>query len=152
MEENNQERIALADFSERISVLRDNVSKVIVGQQETVDLVLTAVVAGGHVLIEGVPGVAKTLLARLLARLIDCDFSRIQFTPDLMPSDILGTTVFNMKTQEFEFHPGPVFSEIVLVDELNRAPAKTQANIFEVMEERQVNKDGETHRMCDIYS
>ena len=152
MEENNQERIALADFTERISLLRDSVSKVIVGQQETVDLVLTAVIAGGHVLIEGVPGVAKTLLARLLARLIDCDFSRIQFTPDLMPSDILGTTVFNMKTQEFDFHPGPVFSEIVLVDEVNRAPAKTQAALFEVMEERQVTIDGTTHRMGDIYT
>lgn len=152
MEENNQGRIALADFSERISMLRDSVSKVIVGQQETVDLVLTAVIAGGHVLIEGVPGVAKTLLARLLARLIDCDFSRIQFTPDLMPSDILGTTVFNMKTQEFDFHPGPVFSEIVLVDEINRAPAKTQAALFEVMEERQVTIDGVTHRMGDIYT
>lgn len=152
MEENNQERIALAEFTKRISLLRDSVSKVIVGQQETVDLVLTAVIAGGHVLIEGVPGVAKTLLARLLARLIDCDFSRIQFTPDLMPSDILGTTVFNMKTQEFDFHPGPVFSEIVLVDEVNRAPAKTQAALFEVMEERQVTIDGTTHRMGDIYT
>ena len=121
MEENNQERIALAEFSERISVLRDQVSKVIVGQQETVDLVLTAVIAGGHVLIEGVPGVAKTLLARLVARLIDCDFSRIQFTPDLMPSDILGTTVFNMKTQESDFHPGPVISEVVLGAETSRA-------------------------------
>ena len=152
MEENNQERISLADFSERIGQLRDAVSQVVIGQQESVDLVLTAIIAGGHVLIEGVPGVAKTLLARLVSRLIDCDFSRIQFTPDLMPSDILGTTVFNMKTQEFDFHPGPVFSEIVLVDEVNRAPAKTQAALFEVMEERQVTIDGVAHRMGDIYT
>ena len=124
----------------------------IVGQQEAVDLLLTAILADGHVLIEGVPGVAKTLLARLVSRLIDARFSRIQFTPDLMPSDVLGTTVFNMKTSEFDFHQGPVFAEMVLVDEINRAPAKTQAALFEVMEERQVTIDGVSHRMNDLYT
>ncbi|MBQ2498124.1 MAG: MoxR family ATPase, partial [Prevotella sp.] len=153
MEENNQNpRIDLTQFNEKIARLRENISKIIVGQEETVDLVLTAILANGHVLVEGVPGVAKTLLARLVARLIDTRFSRIQFTPDLMPSDVLGTTVFNMKTQEFNFHRGPVFADIVLVDEINRAPAKTQAALFEVMEERQVTIDGETHRMGDIYT
>lgn len=115
-------------------------------------MLLTAILADGHVLIEGVPGVAKTLLARLMSRLIDARFSRIQFTPDLMPSDVLGTTVFNMKSSEFEFHKGPVFSDLVLVDEINRSPAKTQAALFEVMEERQVTIDGSTHRMGSIYT
>lgn len=147
-----QERINLEQFSEKMNALRQNIGRVIVGQEETVDLVLTAILADGHVLIEGVPGVAKTLLARLIARLVDTRFSRIQFTPDLMPSDVLGTTVFNMKTQSFDFHPGPVFADVVLVDEINRAPAKTQAALFEVMEERQVTIDGETHRMGDVYT
>lgn len=147
-----QERINLEQFAEKMNALRQNIGRVIVGQEETVDLVLTAILANGHVLIEGVPGVAKTLLARLIARLVDTRFSRIQFTPDLMPSDVLGTTVFNMKTQSFDFHPGPVFADVVLVDEINRAPAKTQAALFEVMEERQVTIDGETHRMGDVYT
>lgn len=133
-------------------MLKEQIAQVVVGQEQTVDLVLTAILANGHVLIEGVPGVAKTLLARLVARLIDADFSRVQFTPDLMPSDVLGTTVFNMKSQEFDFHPGPVFADIVLVDEINRAPAKTQAALFEVMEERQVTIDGESHPMGEIYT
>ena len=114
-------------------MLKESIAKVVVGQEQTVDLLLTAVLANGHVLIEGVPGVAKTLLARLMAKLVDAEFSRVQFTPDLMPSDVLGTTVFNMKSGEFDFHPGPVFADIVLVDEVNRAPAKTQAALFEVM-------------------
>ena len=138
--------------TEKIQELKESISHVIVGQEKTVDLVLTAIIANGHVLIEGVPGVAKTLLARLIAKLIDTKFSRIQFTPDLMPSDVLGTTVFNMKTQSFDFHQGPVFADIVLVDEVNRAPAKTQAALFEVMEERQVTIDGVTHKMGDIYT
>ncbi|WP_274290084.1 AAA family ATPase [Prevotella corporis] len=125
---------------------------VIVGQQQAVDLILTAILADGHVLIEGVPGVAKTLLARLVSKLIDTRFSRIQFTPDLMPSDVLGTTVFNMQTSQFDFHEGPVFSQLVLVDEINRAPAKTQAALFEVMEERQVTIDGTTRQMGDLYT
>lgn len=152
MEENKAERTDLQDFSEKITQLKKAIGNVIVGQQEAVDLLLTAILADGHVLIEGVPGVAKTLLARLVSRLIDARFSRIQFTPDLMPSDVLGTTVFNMKTSEFNFHQGPVFAEMVLVDEINRAPAKTQAALFEVMEERQVTIDGVSHRMNDLYT
>lgn len=152
MEENKAERTDLQDFSEKITQLKKAIGNVIVGQQEAVDLLLTAILADGHVLIEGVPGVAKTLLARLVSRLIDARFSRIQFTPDLMPSDVLGTTVFNMKTSEFDFHQGPVFAEMVLVDEINRAPAKTQAALFEVMEERQVTINGVSHRMNDLYT
>ena len=150
MEENTEQRVDLTLFSEKIQELKDRIASVIVGQEQTVDLVLTAILANGHVLIEGVPGVAKTLLARLTARLIDADFSRVQFTPDLMPSDVLGTTVFNMKTNGFDFHQGPIFADIVLVDEINRAPAKTQAALFEVMEERSI--DGTTHRMGDLYT
>ncbi len=146
------QRTDLTLFAERIEQLRQQISQVIVGQQDNIDLLLTAVLAGGHVLIEGVPGVAKTLLARLLSRLIDARFSRVQFTPDLMPSDVLGTNVFNMKTSDFDFHAGPVFADIVLVDEINRAPAKTQAALFEVMEERQVTIDGETHPMGPLYT
>ncbi|MBF1400869.1 AAA family ATPase [Prevotella histicola] len=152
MEENSQERTDLAEFSEKVSQIKREISRVVVGQHEAIDLLLTAILADGHVLIEGVPGVAKTLLARLMSRLIDARFSRIQFTPDLMPSDVLGTTVFNMKSSEFEFHKGPVFSDLVLVDEINRSPAKTQAALFEVMEERQVTIDGLTHRMGSIYT
>ena len=152
MEENKAERTDLQDFSEKITQLKKAIGNVVVGQQAAVDLLLTAILADGHVLIEGVPGVAKTLLARLVSRLIDARFSRIQFTPDLMPSDVLGTTVFNMKTSEFDFHQGPVFAEMVLVDEINRAPAKTQAALFEVMEERQVTIDGVSHRMNDLYT
>ena len=152
MEENTEKRVDLTLFSEKIQALKDRIATVIVGQEQIVDLVLTAVLANGHVLLEGVPGVAKTLLARLVARLIKADFSRIQFTPDLMPSDVLGTTVFNMKTNDFDFHQGPVFADLVLVDEINRAPAKTQAALFEVMEERQVSIDGTTHQMGEIYT
>lgn len=153
MEElNDKQRTDLEEFCAKIQLLRDRISKIIVGQTKAVDLLLTAILADGHVLIEGVPGVAKTLLARLLSRLVDARFSRIQFTPDLMPSDVLGTTVFNMKTSEFDFHEGPVFSDIVLVDEINRAPAKTQAALFEVMEERQVSIDGTTRPMGEVYT
>ncbi len=147
-----EQRLDLTLFSEKIERLRAEIAKVIVGQDKAVDLVLTCILANGHVLIEGVPGVAKTLLARLIARLVDAQFSRVQFTPDLMPSDVLGTNIFNVKNQEFEFHQGPVFSDIVLVDEINRAPAKTQAALFEVMEERQVTVDGETHKMGELYT
>ena len=145
-------RIDLSDFQEKVNLLRDKIATVIVGQERAIDLILTAILADGHVLVEGVPGVAKTLLSRLISKLIDADFKRIQFTPDLMPSDVLGTNVFNIKTQEFEFHKGPIFSQIVLVDEINRAPAKTQAAMFEVMEERQSTVDGVTRTMSPLYT
>ena len=147
-----EQRLDLTLFSEKIEKLRSEIAKVIVGQEQAVDLVLTCILANGHVLIEGVPGVAKTLLARLVAHLIDARFSRVQFTPDLMPSDVLGTNIFNVKTQEFEFHRGPIFADLVLVDEINRAPAKTQAALFEVMEERQVSMDGTTYKLGDLYT
>ena len=147
-----EERTDLTLFNEKIQQLRQEISTVIMGQTQAVDLLLTAILANGHVLIEGMPGVAKTLLARLLSKLIDAKFSRVQFTPDLMPSDVLGTNVFNMKTSDFDFHAGPVFADIVLVDEINRAPAKTQAALFEVMEERQVTIDGTTHPMGQFYT
>lgn len=147
-----KQRIDLTGFSDKVQQLKEQIAAVIVGQEQIVDLLLTAILANGHILIEGVPGVAKTLLAKLTARLISADFSRIQFTPDLMPSDVLGTTVFNMKTNNFDFHPGPVFADIVLVDEINRAPAKTQAALFEVMEERQASIDGKTYNLGEFYT
>lgn len=156
MEENRAEnRVGgedLALFSEKIQMLKQQIASVVVGQERVVDLILTAILANGHVLLEGVPGVAKTLLARLTAQLVDAGFSRVQFTPDLMPSDVLGTTVFNMKTSEFDFHRGPIFADIVLVDEINRAPAKTQSALFEAMEERQITIDGTTYRMGELYT
>lgn len=136
----------------KIQALRDSIAQIIVGQTQATGLLLTSVIARGHVLIEGVPGVAKTLLARVMAQLIDARFSRVQFTPDLMPSDVLGTTVYNMKTGDFDFHPGPVFADVVLADEINRAPAKTQAALFEVMEERQVTVDGTPRAMSDVFT
>jgi MoxR-like ATPase len=123
------------------------VAKVIVGQHQMVDLMIAGLLSNGHILIEGVPGVAKTLTAKLLARCLDIPFSRIQFTPDLMPSDVLGTSVFDPRSSAFEFRPGPIFSSMVLIDEINRSPAKTQSSLFEVMEERQVTIDGKTHPM-----
>lgn len=146
----NQEfhsRTDLSDVNEAIDKVKAEIRKIIVGQDITVDLLLTAILADGHVLIEGVPGIAKTLMAKLIAKTIDTDFSRIQFTPDLMPSDILGTSVFNMKTSEFEFNKGPIFSNLILIDEINRSPAKTQAALFEVMEERQITIDGRKFKM-----
>lgn len=148
----NYDRTDLSAFSGKMTEVRNEISQVIVGQDKAIELILTAILADGHVLIEGVPGVAKTLLARLVARLIKARYSRIQFTPDLMPSDVLGTMVFNVKSSEFEFHQGPVFADIVLADEINRAPAKTQAALFEVMEERQVTIDGITHAMGPLYT
>lgn len=152
MEENEfKSRVDLSRLKDQVGNIKSEIGKVIVGQDTMIELLVTAVLADGHVLIEGVPGVAKTLSAKLLARIISADFSRIQFTPDLMPSDVVGTAIFNLKTSEFEFRPGPVFSNIVLIDEINRAPAKTQAALFEVMEERQVTVDGETHKMKNPY-
>lgn len=127
--------------------IQDQIGKIIVGQHKMVELLLAGLMADGHILLEGVPGVAKTLTAKLLAKLIDVDFSRIQFTPDLMPSDVIGTSIFNPQTASFQFRAGPLFSNVVLIDEINRAPAKTQAALFEVMEERQITVDGITHPM-----
>lgn len=125
-----------------IQNVRTEISKIIVGQEKLVKLILAAILADGHVLLEGFPGLAKTLVAKLVAKTIDTDFSRIQFTPDLMPSDVLGTAIFDFKTSTFDFKKGPIFSNIVLIDEINRAPAKTQAALFEVMEEKQITIDG----------
>jgi MoxR-like ATPase len=134
-------------LTRQVDLIKDAIHQVIVGQDTMIELLLAGLLADGHILIEGVPGVAKTLTARLLSKLIHTRFSRIQFTPDLMPSDVLGTSIFNQETSGFQFKPGPVFSNIVLIDEINRAPAKTQAALFEVMEERQVTVDGMTHKM-----
>lgn len=140
-------RIDLSKLKEAVVKIKEQLGKVIVGQEEFMELLLVSLLADGHVLIEGVPGVAKTVTAKLLAKTIATDFSRIQFTPDLMPSDVLGTSVLNMKTSDFEFKKGPIFSNIVLIDEINRAPAKTQAALFEVMEEKQITMDGERYEM-----
>jgi MoxR-like ATPase len=137
----------LTGLHETCDRIRAEVRKVLVGQDEAVDLLLTALIAEGHVLLEGVPGIAKTLSAKLLARVVSVPFQRIQFTPDLMPSDILGTSVFDPSTTRFEFRQGPIFSGFILIDEVNRAPAKTQAALFEAMEERQVTIDGATYAM-----
>lgn len=148
MEENIfQQRIDLSGLSRAAFDIRNEIAQVIVGQHKMVDLLLTGLLCDGHILIEGVPGVAKTLTAKLLSKIIDADFSRLQFTPDLMPSDVVGTSVFNPREGDFKFKAGPVFSNIILIDEINRAPAKTQAALFEVMEERQVTVDGITHQM-----
>ncbi|MCF8715020.1 MoxR family ATPase [Joostella atrarenae] len=135
-------RVDLTELQEAISNIKTELGKVIVGQKHMIDMLLTALLANGHVLIEGVPGVAKTITAKLLAKTLTVDFSRIQFTPDLMPSDILGTSIFDLKKSEFEFKKGPVFTNMLLIDEINRAPAKTQAALFEVMEEKQITMDG----------
>lgn len=148
MENNDIEfdnRLDLKELQAGVMQIKMELSKVIVGQKQLVNLLLTALLAEGHVLLEGAPGVAKTITAKLLAKSLDVDFSRIQFTPDLMPSDVLGTSIFNLKKSEFEFKKGPIFSNIVLADEINRAPAKTQAALFEVMDERQVTMDGERY-------
>ncbi len=140
-------RLDLSPVYKAVANIKAELGKVIIGQEKMMDLLLAALFCNGHVLIEGVPGIAKTLTAKLLAQTLKTEFSRIQFTPDLMPSDVVGTTVFNMKTSDFSFNAGPVFSNIVLIDEVNRAPAKTQAALFEVMEEYQVTVDGTTHAM-----
>ncbi len=147
METNFESRIDFSQLSEKMTLLRERMAKVIVGQKGVVDLLFTALLADGHVLIEGVPGVAKTLMAKVLAQLVDARFSRIQFTPDLMPSDVIGTSVFLPSAGKFEFRKGPVFTNILLADEINRSPAKTQAALFEVMEERQITNDGQVHQM-----
>jgi len=136
---------SLAAAAEKLGQLRQELRRVFIGQDEVVEGALVALLSRGHVLIEGVPGLGKTLLAKTLSRLIDCRFNRIQFTPDLMPSDITGAHVFNLKSKEFEFYPGPVFANILLADEINRAPAKTHSALLQVMEERQVTIDGKTY-------
>jgi MoxR-like ATPase len=148
MEENFfEQRIDLGALSSAVADIRNEISKVIVGQHEMVDMLMIGLLCDGHILIEGVPGVAKTLTAKLMAKIINAEFSRIQFTPDLMPSDVLGTSVFNPREADFQFKRGPIFSNLILIDEINRAPAKTQAALFEVMEERQITIDGTTHIM-----
>ena len=142
-----ENRIPLEELKTAVENIKGQLSKIIVGQEEFIELLIIALLADGHVLIEGVPGVAKTITAKLFARSLRTNFSRIQFTPDLMPSDVLGTSVLNSKTADFEFKPGPIFSNIVLIDEINRAPAKTQSALFEVMEERQITIDGTQHLM-----
>lgn len=146
-----EQRTDLSKLSSAVEQIKASLAQIIVGQQESIDLLIAGILADGHILIEGVPGVAKTLTAKLLARSIDVQYSRIQFTPDLMPSDILGTPVFNPKITEFEFKQGPIFGNIILIDEINRAPAKTQSALFEVMEERQVTIDRHTYKMTEPF-
>ncbi|MCB0292301.1 MAG: MoxR family ATPase [Calditrichaeota bacterium] len=141
-------RLDLSQLTESVAQIRSEIHKIIVGQEAMIDMLIVALLADGHVLIEGVPGVAKTLTAKLLARTLSIGFSRIQFTPDLMPSDVLGTSVYNLQQSRFEFKRGPVFSNLILIDEINRAPAKTQSALFEVMEERQATVDGTTYPMA----
>ena len=144
-------RIDLSELQHTIHTVKQEISKTIVGQEEMLDLLLISLLSDGHVLIEGVPGVAKTLTAKLLAQTVSVNFSRIQFTPDLMPSDIIGTSIFNQKIADFEFKKGPLFSNIILIDEINRSPAKTQAALFEVMEEHQITSDGTTYIMQEPF-
>ncbi len=140
-------RIDVRPLFHAVDDIKTELSKVIVGQEQTIELLMAGILCGGHVLLEGNPGIAKTLTAKLLARTINADFSRIQFTPDLMPTDVTGTSVFNMKESNFYFRKGPIFSNIILIDEINRSPAKTQAALMEVMEEKQITYDGETYKM-----
>lgn len=148
MEENIfEQRTDLSQLNEAVHAINNEIKKIIVGQDDMVKMIIAAILADGHVIIEGAPGVAKTLTARLVAKSINVKFNRIQFTPDLMPSDVLGTSIFNPRDSRFEFKRGPIFSNIILIDEINRAPAKTQAALFEVMEERQVTMDGQTYLM-----
>jgi len=142
-----QNRVDLSGLQQAVANIKQEVNKIIVGQDDMIELLIAAILADGHVLIEGVPGVAKTLTAKLLSRTMSVGFSRIQFTPDLMPSDIIGTSIYNLKTTEFEFKQGPLFSNIILIDEINRAPAKTQSALFEAMEERQITVDGKTYQL-----
>ncbi|MFD2034887.1 AAA family ATPase [Belliella marina] len=144
-------RLPLEELCVAVAKIKTEIQKVIVGQEEMIDLLLVAMLAKGHVLIEGVPGIAKTITSKLFSKTLQVGFSRIQFTPDLMPSDVLGTSILNMKQGEFEFKKGPIFSNLILIDEINRAPAKTQSALFEVMEERQVTVDGHTYVMDEPF-
>ena len=145
------ERTDLTELNQAVDQIRQTLSSIIIGQKDTIDFLIAALLADGHVLLEGVPGVAKTLSAKLVAKSIDASFSRIQFTPDLMPSDVLGTSVFDPRSSSFEYRKGPIFGHIILVDEINRAPAKTQSALFEVMEERQITVDGHTYQMDEPF-
>jgi len=129
-------------FMDKIKTIKSECKKLVIGQEENIELILTCILAGGHILLEGVPGIAKTLTAKVLARSVEADFARIQFTPDLLPSDIIGTSIYKMDTSTFKFEKGPIFSNVILIDEINRAPAKTQSALFEVMEEKQISYDG----------
>ncbi len=146
-----QQRTDLTALNNAVTSIHSEIRKIIVGQDEMVRLIITALLADGHVLIEGVPGVAKTMTAKLVAKSVDVEFGRIQFTPDLMPSDVLGTPVFNPRESNFEFKKGPVFNNLILVDEINRAPAKTQSALLEIMEERQASVDGKTYLMANPF-
>lgn len=137
----------LGPFTSKIAAIKEQCQQVLVGQEEVLELILTCILSGGHILLEGVPGVAKTLSAKVLSRTLDAEFARIQFTPDLLPSDIIGTSVFRMDKGKFKFEKGPIFANVVLIDEINRAPAKTQSALFEVMEEKQISYDGQTYKM-----
>ena len=150
-QEQFNQRTDLSALNEAVTQIRTVLGDIIIGQKQVIDFLIVGLLADGHILIEGVPGVAKTLSAKLLAKSIDAQFSRVQFTPDLMPSDVLGTPIFNTKTGDFEFRKGPIFGNIILVDEINRAPAKTQSALFEVMEERQVTIDGTTYQMDEPF-
>ena len=141
----------MKDVSQVAEIIIENIEHVILGKRSAVELTVVGLLCQGHLLIEDVPGVGKTMLARSLARSIGCDFRRIQFTPDMLPSDITGVSVFNQKTREFEFRPGPIMAQIVLSDEINRATPKTQAALLEAMEERQVTVDGVTHLMAQPF-
>jgi MoxR-like ATPase len=140
-------RINIEQIVDEAMQIRVEIGKIVVGQHDLIDMLLVGILADGHILLEGVPGVAKTLTAKLLSQTVDTGFSRLQFTPDLMPSDVIGTNLFNPQKVTFEFKQGPIFSNIILIDEINRAPAKTQSSLFEVMEERSVTVDGTTYKM-----
>ncbi|MDF2893106.1 MAG: MoxR-like ATPase [Clostridia bacterium] len=127
--------------------IKENVGKVILGKDEIIDLLMTALISGGHVLLEDVPGMGKTTMAKALAKSISCDFKRIQFTPDLLPTDLTGINYFNQKAGEFEFRKGPLFTNILLADEINRATPRTQSSLLECMEERQISVEGDTHKL-----
>ena len=139
--------VDLSPFMSKIEEIKEQCRKLLIEQEDIIELILTCILSGGHILLEGVPGVAKTLTAKVLSRTLDADFSRIQFTPDLLPSDIIGTSIFRMDKGKFKFEKGPIFSNVVLIDEINRAPAKTQSALFEVMEEKQISYDGNTYKM-----
>ena len=146
-----ENRLDFSDIQEKMNDIKTELKKVIVGQDDVIDQLILALLSDGHSLIEGLPGVAKTMMAKLLAKTIHANFSRIQFTPDLMPSDVIGTSILDARINEFEFKQGPIFANIILIDEINRSPAKTQSALFEVMEERQITMDGKQYEMQEPF-